>query len=100
VAIADYGRADLGELSYTKGPWVLAVLDDTVGHDKFLETVRVFLNRYRKSGAKRPDFKAVAEETCGRRIDALWSDWVEKGEPSTALLRQYSEPARIADRYR
>jgi hypothetical protein len=100
VPIADYGRADLTDLSYMKGPWVLAVLDETIGHDSFLKAVRTFLGRYRDSGAKLPDFKAVAEEVSGRRLDTLWSEWIEQGEPSTTLLRQNSEPARIADRYR
>jgi len=42
----------------------------------------------------------VAEETCGGRLDALWTEWIDQGESSSALLRQNSEPARIADRYR
>jgi aminopeptidase N len=100
VAIADYGRADLTDLSYTKGPWVLAVLDEVVGHDAFLKTVRTFLGRYRESGATLPEFKAVAEEIGGRRLDRLWSQWIEQGEASTALLRQHSEPGRIAEMYR
>ncbi len=42
----------------------------------------------------------MAEEACGRSLDRLWTDWIAEGQPSTALLRQYSEPGRIADRYR
>jgi len=100
VAIADYGRNDLTDLSYTKGPWVLAVIDEVVGHDTFLKIVRAFLDRYRDSGASLVELKAVAEATSGRRLDALWAEWIEHGEASTELLRQHPEPGGIAARYR
>jgi Peptidase family M1 domain len=100
VAIRDYGREDLGELSYLKGPWSLAVLDELVGHDPFKKTVRTFLARYRASGATPAEFRAVAEEVSGRKLDSFWSEWFEQGEVSTSLMQQQLSAAEIAARYR
>lgn len=100
VAIADYGREELTDLSYVKGPWVLAVLDEIVGHNTFKQIVRTFLARYRRSGATLAELRAVAEEVSGRKLDSFWADWIEQGEASTALLRQHSDPSKIAARYR
>jgi aminopeptidase N len=100
VAVRDDGRADLGDLSYSKGPWVLAVLDEIVGRDDFQRIVRTFLARYRESGATPADFRAVAEEVSGRGLDRFWAEWMDEGEPSTVLLRENTDPDRIAARYR
>jgi len=100
VAIADYGRRDLADLSYVKGPWGLAVLDAIVGHEAFKTIVRTFLVRYRKSGATLAEFRAVAEEVSGRKLDKFWAEWIEQGEVSTALLRKHSHASEIAVRYR
>lgn len=99
AAIANYGRVDLTDLSYTKGPWVLAVLDEIVGRDAFERTVRTFLRRYQGTGAKLVDFKSVAEEVSNRKLDSFWAEWIEQGAASTALLRQHPDPRQIATRY-
>jgi len=99
AAIADYGRANLTDLSYTKGPWVLAVLDEIVGRDAFERTVQAFLRRYQRSGAKLVDFKSVAEEVSNRKLDSFWAEWIEQGGASTALLREHPDPRQIATRY-
>jgi aminopeptidase N len=100
VAMIDYGRKDIAYLSYMKGPWVLAVLDALVGHEAFKKIVRTFLARYRESGATPAEFKAVAEEVSGRKLDKFWAEWFEQGEASTTLLREHSDPQEIAARYR
>ena len=79
---------------------MLAVLDELVGHEAFNKTVRTFLARYRQLGATPAEFKGVAEEISGRKLDRFWSEWFEQGEISTSLLRQQLSAAEIASRYR
>jgi aminopeptidase N len=83
--IADYGREELGDNSYTKGAWSLYVLNMLLGDEKFQPSIRQFLDEFSARPAGFSDFQAVVEKVSGRHLARYFSEWIY-GTESTKLL--------------
>ena len=97
--IADYGREELGDNSYTKGAWSLYVLNELIGDDAFDRVMRQFLQNFASEPAGFKDFEAVATRVSGRDIGPFFRDWIYGAESSELLVG----PATVSDmvqRYR
>ncbi len=99
TAIADYGRHEMGGLSYTKGAWSLYVLHQLLGEEKFLELIRRLLSDSGERGVDFNDFQRLAEQVAGRKLDRYFSDWFF-GAESSQLLLDNVPIEQIVQRYR
>jgi SAM-dependent methyltransferase len=97
--IAEYGKEERGENSYTKGAWSLFILHRLVGDPLFRTLVSGFLREFRTREADFADFQGFAEKAAGRNLDRFFKEWIF-GAESSALLREKADAARIVERYR
>ena len=84
--IAEYGRNELGDNSYTKGPWVLYVLHQIVGEQHFYRIIKTFLSEFSDGQADFGDFQKVAEQITGKDLDLFFNEWIFGIESSQYLL--------------
>ncbi len=86
VAMADYGKADITDLSYTKGMIFFTLLHRAMGQRDFLETMGAFARRYRESGASAAEFERFVKTSSKVPLDAIFADWVDGAASSELLL--------------
>ena len=99
MPIVDYGREEMGHLSYTKGAWSLYVLHRLVGEEPFREIVRRLIERSSKEGIGFDEFEQVAEAVAGGPLDGYFDDWF-RGTESSRLLVEAVPIEEILARYR
>jgi hypothetical protein len=97
--IADYGKEELGENSYTKGAWSLFVLQGVVGEEKFNQIIRTFLDEFSAREADFKDFQEVAVRVSKRDLSRFFGEWIF-GAQSSELLLGNSSIQEIVQRYR
>lgn len=97
--IADYGKHGLGGLSYTKGAWSLYVLHELVGEQAFRAIVRRLLADFRDKPVDFAEFRQIAEQVSGRKLDRFFAEWIF-GAESSRLLSENLQLAQIVKRYR
>jgi aminopeptidase N len=69
-----------------KGASVLHMLRYVIGDDKFKETLKTFLNQYAWKSVSTEDFRKVAEQVSGQRLDYFFLQWIESsGAPEFKL---------------
>ena len=86
------GRAPIG-LVYQKGGWVLHMLRDTIGPDKFREGLREYYRRHRDSNASTADLEQVMEEISGENLSWFFSQWLRRGvSPQIEATWTYDAP--------
>jgi aminopeptidase N len=61
---------------YNRGALTLHALRLTIGDEDFFGALRAYAERYRYGNASTADFIAVAEETSGQQLDALFDAWL------------------------
>jgi len=76
VPMADYGKADITDLSYTKGMIFFALLHEIAGEEKFFAAMGSFYQKFRPTGATTADFANHLKSEFGRNIGPLIEDWV------------------------
>jgi hypothetical protein len=96
--IADYGREELGENSYTKGAWSLYILNELIGDQAFDRLMREFLQEFAARPAGFKDFETVAARISGRDLTPFFREWIY-GTESSALLVSAATPSQIVQRY-
>lgn len=96
--IVDYGKHEIGGLSYSKGAWSLYVLHQLLGEEKFLTLMRRFLAEHREPPADFQDFQRLAEQVAGRKLDNYFQEWFY-GAESSRLLIENVPLAAIVQRY-
>jgi aminopeptidase N len=74
TAIADYGKEELGDFSYSKGAWSLYVLHQLVGEEQFRQIIRTFLSEFGEKPADFKDFQQVAERVSRRDLDKYFRE--------------------------
>lgn len=84
--IIEYGTADSGHLSYSKGAWSLYVLHRLVGNETFYQIVRSLLDRSTRENVDFADFERIAEATSGRDLSEFFDEWFRGSESSSLLL--------------
>lgn len=85
VPISEYYKHDLGYNSYTKGPWVLYCLHETVGEDNFFSIIREFLSSNKGKEVDFNDFQVIAEEVSGIDLNGFFKEWIYGTEASRYL---------------
>lgn len=71
------GRIFSGRLTYNKGAAVIRNLRFEMQSDSlFFTTLKTYQNTYRGSFAVTNDFKAVAEQVCGRSFTDFFNQWI------------------------
>jgi len=84
--ISEYARHELGDNSYTKGPWVLYVLHRIVGEQKFKQIIREFLSDFSDRPADFGDFRKIAERISGNDLAVFFDEWIYGVESSQYLM--------------
>jgi hypothetical protein len=64
-------------VAHGKGFAVVQMLEDVVGKETFSKFIRTILERYRSGYLSFEDFRRMAEEVSGRRLDWFFQDWVD-----------------------
>ncbi|HCJ57810.1 M1 family aminopeptidase [Lutispora sp.] len=90
VPISEYGRNEMGYNSYTKGPWVLYVLHEIVGDNKFFEIIKTFLKENRKKEVTFKDFEKICEKVSRLNLKKFFSKWLYGIESSSYLCENFS----------
>lgn len=98
VAIADYGKHEIGGFSYTKGAWSLYVLHELLGETAFQRTSTRFQREYRKRPAHFEDFRRIAEAESGCDLNRYFAEWIT-GTESSELLKGNLTVQALAARY-
>ncbi len=96
--IAEYGKEELGQNSYTKGAWSLYVLHKLVGEEPFKLVIRTFLFEFADKPADFKDFQLVAEKTTQKNLNKFFDEWIY-GSYSSTLLAEKISVTDIAERY-
>lgn len=97
--IADYGKYEIGGLSYTKGAWSLYVLHHLLGDEGFYKVMGVFLAEFSQRGADFKDFQRTAEKVSGRDLSKFYTEWIY-GVESSGLLTEQTSLSEIVSRYK
>lgn len=103
--MAEYGKEDMADWSYSVGQLMFALLEKTVGPEKFREIVGGFYQKFKESGATTADFVSFAKARGGAPAERLLAEWLtstrwlsnlRSGETLSAMARRYlsSEAAR------
>ncbi len=96
--IAEYGKQELGQNSYTKGAWSLYVLHQLVGEEKFRQIIRTLLAEFTDKPADFKDFQDVAEKVSRKNLTKFFDEWIY-GSRSSQLLVNKEPINAITNRY-
>jgi hypothetical protein len=100
IPIVDYGKHEIGGLSYTKGAWALHVLQEILGDDRFDRVMRELIRKHRVHPVGFEEFRRIAERTGGRKLDRWYSEWLLGGSQSSQLLLDGASVETMAARCR
>ena len=77
--ISDYMKL-LSPNNYAKAGWVLHMLRNEVGEERFWQGVRTYYARYKNGNALTQDFRAVMEEVTGNSLAWFFKQWLEQSD--------------------
>jgi len=83
--ICNYGKYEIGHNSYTKGPWVLYLLNEILGDEFFYKAIRNFLNKFRDKEVDFEDFREAIEEVSNIDLSVFFKKWIYGIESSEFL---------------
>ena len=66
-------------MTYQKGSWVLHMLRQEMGDDRFWTGIRDYYARFRDRNATTADFRAAMERAAGRDLGAFFQQWLYRG---------------------
>lgn len=66
-------------MTYQKGSWVLHMLRERMGNDRFWAGIREYHARYREANASTSDFRQVMERAAGEDLSAFFDQWLYRG---------------------
>ncbi len=96
--IAQYGKYEIGQNSYTKGAWVLYLLNQMVGDQEFQKIIRTFLSQFAEKPADFHDFQTLSEKVSKRNLDKFFQEWIF-GAESSRLLEENISVSEMVKRY-
>ncbi len=76
LPVSAYPDKEYGAIVYGRGALFLFALRDQIGADKMAEFLRRYYAEYAWKIATPTDFRRLAEEVSGQKLDALWAKWV------------------------
>jgi aminopeptidase N len=83
------------QIVYQKGAWVLHVLRNQIGAERFWQGIREYYRRYRDANASTADFEKVMEEAAGADLKWFFQQWLYRaGSPVVEGSWRYDVPAR------
>ena len=70
--------------NYQKGGWVLHMLRQTMGDEKFHQSLRAFYEQYKGKNADTKDFQKVVEDISGQNLDIFSNNgFILLGNPTS-----------------
>ena len=76
--LSDMSQVTSGQ-TYQRGAWVLHMLRNLIGDEKFKEAIRNYYSRYMNSNATTDDFKHEMEVVSGLDLDRFFNQWLYQG---------------------
>lgn len=89
-----------GATVYEKGAWVLHMLRDQIGEERFWEVLRRYGDRFAYGNARIGDFMTVVNEVTGQNWDWFFLQWLYRPDFPQVTIRSYYEPLGDGSRYR
>ena len=68
----------LNQLVYQKGGWVLHMLRQEIGTDRFWAGIRDYYRRYRDQNASTDDLRQVMEQVSGKDLRWFFTQWLNR----------------------
>lgn len=76
--------------TYEKAGWVLHMLRQELGDEKFWQGIRLYYARFAGKNAMSPDVQAAMEEVSGKKLDRFFQQWLYQiGHPQLSVRWQY-----------
>jgi hypothetical protein len=72
----DFGELEYGIATYSKPMLSLGTLENVLGEETMLKIMSTFFERYKFAHPTTEDFRAVAEEVAGQKLDWFFEDMV------------------------
>ena len=88
--IADYGKEDLTDASYTKGAIAFWLLYRLVGEKTFIDIYRSYYKEYGSKGATLKDFVTTVKRVSGKDLQKFFDEWIYGAQSSNHLLGDLS----------
>ena len=76
--LSDMSQVTSGQ-TYQRGAWILHMLRNLIGDEKFQEAIRNYYSRYMNSNATTDDFKHEMEVVSGLDLDMFFNQWLYQG---------------------
>jgi len=76
--LSDMSQVTTG-MTYQKGAWVLHMLRQRMGDERFWAGIRAYYQRYQNASATTADFRAVMEQASGEPLAAFFDQWLYRG---------------------
>jgi len=86
IAIADYGKKDVTDLSYTKGMLFFYFLYRMAGEKALLDAVAAYYQKYHETGATLSDFLNIMKKSLDKDLSAFYRDWIYGADSSKLLV--------------
>ncbi|MEO8168251.1 MAG: M1 family aminopeptidase, partial [bacterium] len=81
---------------YSKGAWVLHMLESILGEQEFNRAIHLYLQRNAFSNVSTFDFQKAVEEATGRNLDWFFRQWVFKGgHPQLTVTSSWDEATKF-----
>jgi hypothetical protein len=90
VAMIDYGKENITDLSYRKGQIFFYVLYELMGEKPFLEAMGSFYQKYYETGATAQEFVDFVKNLSSINLDKLFEEWVFGAESSKLIVSRMS----------
>jgi aminopeptidase N len=66
-------------MTYQKGGWVLHMLRQRMGDDRFWAGIRAYYQRFKDASASTSDFREVMEQVSGEDLAPFFTQWLYRG---------------------
>ena len=76
--LADMAQVTTG-MTYQKGGWVLHMLRQRLGDDRFWAGIRAYYRRFKDANATTADFREAMESASGQDLTAFFDQWLYRG---------------------
>jgi aminopeptidase N len=86
-----------GNLTYSKGSWVLHMLRSQLGPETYRHCIKTYLERYQYGNVVTENLRSVIEELTGRSYDQFFDQWLYHAHhPELEVSYDWDEAARLA----
>lgn len=76
--LSDMSKVTTGQ-TYQKGAWILHMLRDLVGDEKFQQGIQSYYTRYMNGSATTSDFRREMEKASGQDLEVFFQQWLYGG---------------------